>query len=191
MRAFIAIELPPEIKDYLKKLQDKLKTRGAEVKWVEPPNIHLTLKFLGEINEDQSQEIIKIIKDVSSAKPAFDIALGDLGAFPRITSPRIIWVGIDAGAKETRQIAQELEDQISSRLGMPKDPKGFSAHITIARIKSAFNITGLIQDLKNMAGIMPEEKLQFKAAKISLIKSTLTPEGPLYETFQEASLKTI
>lgn len=189
MRAFIAIELPQEIKDYFKNLQDKLKTCGADVKWVEPVNIHLTLKFLGEISEPQTKEIIKIMGNVSSAKPAFDITLGSLGAFPGITSPRVIWVGIDAGAQESKQIAQELEDRLC-RLGIPKDEKGFSAHITIARTKSAFNITALIQDLKNMAGIMPEEKLRFKAAKISLIKSTLTPKGPLYEPLQDTSLKT-
>ncbi len=189
MRAFIAIELPKEISDYLSRLQDKLKTTGADVKWVEPDNIHLTLKFLGEITEAQSKEIIKIMEDTCGINPAFDIALGGLGAFPRITSPRVIWVGIDAGRDEAGKIAQELEDKISG-LGIAKEKKEFSAHLTIARTRSAFNITALIQDLKNLAGIMPEQNLRFKASRISLIKSTLTPKGPLYETLREISLKT-
>jgi len=189
MRAFIAIELPREIKDYLKQLQDKLKTAGLDLKLVEPVNIHLTLKFLGEINEQQTEKIIKAMENVSDTKPAFKISLGNLGVFPKITSPRIIWIGIDVGASETIQIAKELEEKISL-FGIPREEKRFSAHITIARIKSAINIEGLVQNLKHLTGQKQKAELGFQATRISLIKSTLTPKGPLYETLKEVSLKT-
>lgn len=87
MRAFIAIELSKEIKETLRDIQERLKTSGADVKWVESKNIHLTLKFLGEINEGQLDEIIAILNEVSKDKKSFLIRLSSLGAFPKLNFP--------------------------------------------------------------------------------------------------------
>ncbi|MFA5114485.1 MAG: RNA 2',3'-cyclic phosphodiesterase [Candidatus Omnitrophota bacterium] len=188
MRAFVAIEIPEEIKDFLKTLQDKLRRSGADVKWVAPGNIHLTLKFLGEIQDKQAKAVADIMQRVCPSHDDFIIALGELGAFPEITSPRIIWVGLSRGGEEATRLAGQLDEEFSL-LGIPKEKKEFSPHLTIARTRSGLNITSLIQYL-NDCRLMPREaKLQFSSSGVSLIKSNLTPQGPLYEPLKKVNLK--
>ncbi len=190
MRTFIAIPLPQEIKAFLAELQNELKTSGAEVKWVEPENIHLTLKFLGERDDKKIKEISNILEEAVKNKKQFLARLSTLGAFPKITSPRVIWVGIDRGDEETKLIAAELEEKIS-RTGIPKEEKAFSSHITIARTKSSKNIAELIKGLNVCADKLGEEKAEFPVRQIVLYKSTLTPKGPIYQALKEVNLKTI
>jgi len=188
MRTFIAIELPEEIKGYLRRLQDDLKATQADVKWVAPENIHLTLKFLGEVDDRKLDKIIEIIYETAKEKNKFQIRISSLGAFPKIDSPRVIWVGIDAGDKETKGISEELEERIA-KIGIPKEDRPFSSHITIGRTRSSLNREKLVRDLKNRAEL-GAEKLEFYVTKITLFKSTLTPRGPIYEVLKEANLKT-
>jgi 2'-5' RNA ligase len=189
MRAFIAIELPQEIKDSLSKIQEQLKKAGGDVKWVLPKNIHLTLKFLGEIDNTKLNKINEIIEDVIKGKNSFQVRISSIGAFPKINFPRVIWIGIDKGDNETKTIANELEERIA-RVGIPREERPFSSHITIGRTKSTLNRERLVQNLQNLASNFGEENLVFTVKNITLFKSTLTPKGPIYEILKEASLKT-
>lgn len=188
MRVFIAIELPGEIRDALSNLQEQLKASGADVKWVEPQNIHLTLKFLGERDAKLIEKIMQILEEVAKVNHSYRAIISSVGAFPKINFPRVIWVGIDKGDSETKQIAKELEEKIA-RAGIPKEDRPFSTHITIGRVKSPLNRQQLAQDLNNLqlAGL---KTLEFPVTKITLLESTLTPKGPIYEALKEASLKT-
>ena len=188
MRTFIAIELPLEIKNYLSRLQDELKTAGADVKWVKPDNIHLTLKFLGEVDEKKLDKISKIIAETAEGKNKFPARISSLGAFPKTDFPRVIWVGLDTGDKEIKQIAKELEEKIA-KIGIPKEDRPFSSHITIGRLRTPLNRERLVQNLKDKAGL-GGEKLEFYVTKITLFKSTLTPSGPIYEALKETNLET-
>jgi len=189
MRAFIAIELPQQIKDCLSKLQSKLKSANADVKWVDPQNIHLTLKFLGEINDEQLTRISEALETVANGMQQFPVRLSVLGAFPKIDYPRVIWVGIDKGDSQIKDIAEELDKKIE-KIGIPKEDKEFSSHITIGRLKSASNRTNLVQDLISLENKLGGENLEFLVAKITLFKSTLVPLGPIYEVLKIANLKT-
>lgn len=189
MRAFIAIDLPKEIKDYLSLLEAKLKQSGADVKWVMPVNIHLTLKFLGEIDEQKTNQIIQILEEISFRTPQFHLKISDIGAFPNTKSPRIIWIGLAAGNNETKEIAADLEKRIE-RIGIPKEDKPFTSHITIGRIKSNLNREKLIQSLTTLITESDKSNYQFLVTKLTLFKSTLTPKGPIYEAVKETSLKT-
>ncbi len=186
MRTFIAIELPQEIKDFLSHLQQELKSCGADVKWVQPENIHLTLKFLGDVGDEELNKIIEIIEEVAKEKSKFQIRVSSLGAFPKIDSPRVIWIGVDEGDKETKEIAELLEEKIA-KLGIPKEDRPFSSHITIGRTKSNLNLHKLAQELKNKSEL-GGGKIGFEAVKITLFKSTLTPKGPVYEALKETTL---
>ncbi len=188
MRTFIAIELPAEIKDCLSRLQQDLKAAQADVKWVQPQNIHLTLKFLGEIDEKKLDKISGIIEDTCEKKDKFHVCISSLGAFPKTESPRVIWVGIDTGDKEIKQMAKELEQNLA-KIGIPKEDRPFSSHITIGRMRTPLNRERLVQGLKNKAGL-GGQNLEFYVSKITLFKSTLTPKGPIYEALKEASLTT-
>lgn len=189
MRVFVAIELPPEIKDYLAKVQVKLKTANADVKWVNPQNIHLTLKFLGEIDEKQLMEISRILEDTARDRSQFHIRLASFGAFPNIKSCRVIWVGIDKGDAETKEIAKDLEREIE-KIGIPKEERAFSSHITIGRMRSSLNRQKLTQALEKLASDSEGFPAESPVTKITLYKSTLTPQGPIYKILKEVNLKT-
>lgn len=188
MRAFIAIELPKDLKNALSQLQEQLRKTAADVKWVQPDNIHLTLKFLGEIDEKKLDKISLILDKIAISNKCFQISFSTLGAFPKMSSPRIIWVGIEKGDMETKKIACELEGEIE-KIGIPKENRPFSTHITIGRIKSALNQQMLTQELNQLEDYFTEKKLQFKAERITLFKSTLLPEGATYEPLKVINLK--
>jgi 2'-5' RNA ligase len=187
MRTFIAIELPEEIKDALAKLQDKLKDSQADVKWVKPENIHLTLKFTGEIDDEQLTELTKILEKTAGNNSSFQIRLSSVGVFPKINFPRVIWVGMGKGGNETKAIAEDLEERISL-IGIPKEKRPFSCHITIGRVRSSLNRDKLVNSLKAVDSL---ERKEFTVKKITLFKSTLTPKGPAYEILKAVNLKAI
>ncbi|MCX5700884.1 MAG: RNA 2',3'-cyclic phosphodiesterase [Candidatus Omnitrophica bacterium] len=190
MRTFIAIDLPDNIKETLRQLQDKLKASGAEVNWVEPENIHLTLKFLGEIDKALLPKIISVIEAAALSTTQFTAKISSCGAFPKLNFPKIIWLGVDSGADKIKDIARGLEDSLA-QLGVPKEERTFSAHITIGRTKSQQNRDKLIQGLGELGSCLEKDSLEFNVGKISLFKSTLTPNGSIYEVLKEVNLKTI
>ena len=189
MRTFIAIELPQKIIGTLSALQNQLKNTQADVKWVAPENIHLTLKFLGEVDEKKIEKIIQALEETAKDNQPFSIRLCALGAFPKINFPRVIWVGIDAGDEKTKNIAFVLEEKLQ-KLGIPKEKRPFSSHITIGRVRSGINREKLVKELDILQGKrLLQENLEFLATKITLFKSTLTPKGPIYEILKEASFQ--
>lgn len=203
MRTFIALPLPSEIQERLSTIQERLKKNGADVSWVKPHNIHLTLKFLGERDEKMIKSIGEILEQVAGDTQPFYLRLSSPGAFPGINAPRVIWMGIDKGAEETKILAQELEDKIA-RAGIPKEKRPFSCHITIGRVRSGLNIQKLTEELKRIqtqtgdltAGI-PEKpgqdtsRFEFSVDKVILYASTLTPQGPVYQPVKIANLRII
>ena len=189
MRTFIAIELPKNIREALGKLQEQLKKSEADVKWVTPDNIHLTLKFLGEVDDDKIEKINKIIDSVCAENNTYKIYISSLGAFPRIDYLRVIWAGVEKGDSETKKIAKELEEKIE-KIGIPREARPFSSHITLGRTRSALNREKLVKELKSMQEAFEKEDLEFSVSKVTLFKSTLTPKGPAYEVLKEANLKT-
>ncbi|MBI4981658.1 MAG: RNA 2',3'-cyclic phosphodiesterase [Candidatus Omnitrophica bacterium] len=189
MRAFIAIELPAEIKSALASLQTQLKTANADVNWVLEKNIHLTLKFLGERDEKKVNSCIEVLSKVANNHNPFTISFSSLGAFPNTTSPRVIWIGISKGETQIKKIAQELEEEIF-HAGIPKETREFSSHITLGRTRSSINLNKLSEILKTL-GNNSAGNLEVVVKKLTLFKSTLRPKGPLYEIYKEANLKTI
>jgi 2'-5' RNA ligase len=189
MRTFIAIPLPKETKDLLSGLQNQLKSCGADVKWVQPQNIHLTLKFLGEINEEELNKISLILEEIANKISVLTVSIDSIGAFPRINSPRIIWTGLGQGDNEIKILAKELEERLNE-IGIPKEEKPFSSHITLGRMRSGLKIDKLISGLKELTLPQQTQGRKFPVQKIALFKSTLTPKGPVYEILKEANLKT-
>jgi 2'-5' RNA ligase len=187
MRTFIAIELPEEVKEYLRRLQGKLKKCDADVKWVAPQNIHLTLKFLGEIDEKKAGEIEEILTKTARQNPSFQIRASSIGGFPGLSSPRVIWIGIDKGDSEVKNIAKKLETSLEL-IGIPREERGFSSHITIGRTKSSLNRTSLAKLLNELKETPQTENIEFTVNKITFFKSTLTPQGPIYEALKEFQL---
>lgn len=184
IRAFIAISLTKEIQDKILKIQEQLRRSNADVKWVEPENIHLTLKFLGNVEEKKIEKIKGILEKISEEYEKFSMELLKIGAFPKLSNPRVIWIGIEKGKEKLQKTFSDLEEGLN-KVGFKKEEREFSAHITIGRVKSPLNRSKLLEEIKRTNF----ERMNLLVTKISLFKSTLTPKGPIYESLYEADLK--
>jgi len=186
MRTFIAIELSQQIRDTLAQIQSHLKYAGVDVKWVEKDNIHLTLKFLGEVSEEKIKKIKSILDNIGKTVKSFEISLKDIGAFPKIDYPRVIWVGLDKGAKESGELAEKINDSLS-KIGFQKETRDFAAHLTIGRVRSPKNKEALrekIVSISPRSTVHGPQLISF----VALFQSTLTPKGPIYTKLHEAKL---
>lgn len=180
IRSFIAFDIEnPQIVERIAFIQRLLAGTGADIKLVEPENIHITLRFLGNISPRMVENIYEGMRRVVFAP--FDVKIHGLGAFPNTHYPRVIWAGIREGSSQLRGIFNQLEPYLHG-LGFPPDQKGFSPHLTIARVKSGRNRAQLIRCLEENRdydfGIV-------KASCLRLKRSDLTPRGPIYSTLKE------
>ena len=186
MRTFIAVEIPAEIKNKIGRYVDSLRDSSQNVKWVSTENLHLTIKFLGDINEEDVDSLIECMNPVFSDFSSFDLLLEHAGFFPSKNNPRVIWIGSDGGADNLLDIFQELEHCLEV-FGIDRDERMFSPHLTIGRVKRNNNKHGAVT---TFTGDIPEfEPATFRVNSIALIKSTLTPKGPIYEKLYEGKLK--
>ena len=177
IRSFIAVNLNPEIKEYLTSLQAILYIPETKIKWVEKNNLHLTMKFLGYISSEQMELIKLILKEITSRYSPFIIKLSsNMGIFPTYQMPRIIWVGIKEGISELKGLYNYLEDNLFNK-GFPREDKDFSGHITIGRVKFIKDKTNFIQIVKR---ISVNNLLSQEVGSIDLMESKLTPNGPIY-----------
>ncbi|MFH1823448.1 MAG: RNA 2',3'-cyclic phosphodiesterase [archaeon] len=169
MRTFIAIELPSSTRDELKKIQEKFKANpGVSANFVNPENLHLTLKFLGEIPEEKVEQIKKLKIDFKK----FKVNLGKVGVFPSLNYIRILWVSLEPGF-----LIKDLHDKIEEILQAKKDVK-FESHITLARIKNLKSTKDFLKEMKNTK----VNNKEFEVGSIVLKKSTLEPgKLPVYE----------
>src|SRR5262245_65628784 len=145
MRTFIAIEIPSEIKSALAALQDELRRAGADVSWTKPENIHLTLKFLGEVDERRIGEVEKVCVASAAEFQPFTLRLNETGVFPNARQPRILWAGLAGEIEKTVEMRKRLDDGLAL-IGFEREEKDFRPHLTIGRVKSKRQIremTGL------------------------------------------------
>ena len=185
MRTFIAFDLTEETKQGLTSLQSELKKSQADVKWVEPKNIHLTLKFLGEISEQQVDQVREVLNKISSHFKPYEITLSGVGAFPKLEHPRVVWVGIDSGKNETKRIAGVLSAELE-KVGFQKEDREFKSHLTIGRVRGSKNKDTLKSTIQSIS-FAPQSKIPVN--HITLYQSTLTPQGPIYTPLHKSSLQ--
>lgn len=180
IRSFIAFDIDNDA--VLRKITDAqnllIKT-GANLKLVKPENIHITMRFLGNITPPMVEKIFEEMKKVQFTP--FDVKIQGTGVFPHMRYPRVVWVGITEGADQMRSIFSQLEPRLRE-LGFAPDSKGFSPHLTIARVKSGMNKAELVKCISENAnsefGVIRAECLRLK-------RSNLTPKGPVYSTLKE------
>ena len=184
MRLFLAIELETKIKNALRIIQDELKQLGGQVKWVEPNNLHLTIKFLGDVQETKLEPLKTSLQNTAKKFPSFAMEIAGVGVFPNIDHPNIIWVGAKETTGTLTTLATQIEEALDS-LDFQKEKRGFSAHITIGRVKSFKNISHLTEKLNTLT--LPNNLRQSVPA-VTLFKSTLTPQGPVYEVLAQFHL---
>jgi RNA 2',3'-cyclic 3'-phosphodiesterase len=183
MRLFIALPLPKAIEESLGELIFVLKQKGRDVKWVAPKNIHMTAKFLGEVGEDKVEKIKQTVTSIAGRHSAVKSNINQLGAFPNLSRPRVIWIGLQEGIEKLAAIVGDVESEME-QLGFSREEKKFSPHITLGRIREGSQIEELINLLKSYQ-LTPME-LVFD--NLVLFQSTLTPQGPIYTRLCSARL---
>jgi len=176
VRSFIAVNLNPEIKEYLASLQVSLNVPETKIKWVEKNNLHLTMKFLGDMSLEQTELIKSGLKGITSRYIPFIVKLSsNIGIFPTYRMPRIIWVGIKEGVNQLEELYNSIENDLSNK-GFSREDKYFSGHITIGRVKFIRDKNNFIQILKRIE----ISNLSQEVKSIDLMGSKLTPNGPIY-----------
>jgi len=179
MRCFIAIDIDKKNRAALSDLQQQLQSSAGikkiDVKWVNPENIHLTLKFLGEVKDAKIVEICNIVKDIADRHKSFELSIESVGCFGG-RSARVLWVGTDDRSNNLRRLQKDLEEALALA-GWPRETREFSGHLTLCRIrnsKAGIKLAQMTEEYKDFKlGVMP-------ADSVSVYQSQLTPKGPIY-----------
>lgn len=181
VRAFIAVELDEKARELIRDVQTRLKSAGADVKWVKPENAHLTLKFLGDVPEKRLKAVIEALETLTAAASPIPTRLTRLGMFPDRRRPRLLWIGLDDAEGRLTRLAEAVETALGN-VGFKKEDRAFQPHITIARLRSSHNVGALAE---TAAQLSIPCGINQSFASLTLFKSTLTPAGPVYESLKK------
>ena len=180
VRVFVAVELPGDVKAEFAILASSIDALGVRgVRTVRPDGIHLTLKFLGDVNADLVPEIQSAMDDAASRAVPFDLSLGDAGVFPNPGAARVLWVGVAGDFECLNQLRQGVESHLS-KLGFRRERRGFNPHITAGRIRDSVSRA----DRRKVTDTLFSHEYArppIRVENISLIRSTLRPDGAIYE----------
>ncbi len=183
IRSFIAIEISSSVREKIAYLQDDLKKYEERISWTKPDNLHLTLKFLGDVEESQIQLVGESLTTATKGFRPFSFFVKELGAFPNLRRPRVLWLGIENPTGELSKIYSEIEQQLNE-LGFSKGKKRFNPHLTIGRVKSAVS-DEFIEGFKS-AGFEAQE---IEIEQIILMRSELHPKGAIYTPLEKVRLE--
>jgi 2'-5' RNA ligase len=185
IRSFIAIPLSAEIIFRIEKIQKELKTLPADVKWVNSTSIHLTLKFLGNVEEGDIEKIAQGIQNGLKGFKPWSVAVKNMGAFPSLKSPRVVWIGLDDQGCRLVTLQNQIEKEMSN-LGFEKEKRAFSPHLTLGRVRSPKGKNELVKYLLDER----EQILgEIKVDRVILFKSELKPTGAVYSVLKEFTFR--
>jgi 2'-5' RNA ligase len=184
-RTFIAVDISEAIRTNTIALQESLAKTGAEVKWVEPESIHITLLFLGEVDDRELPAICRAVKDISAREAPFALRVAGVGAFPNARHPKILWAGITDGAEALRRLYDDLETKMLDLGCYRKEERGYTPHLTLGRAKAdrdGFTLAPELAKRTDWDGgrTMIEEVLVFS--------SKLERDGPVYTVLGRGEL---
>jgi len=183
MRTFIAVPLPPDSQAMLATLQENLRSSKADVRWTSIQSIHLTLKFLGEIDQAIVPRMAEELRAAVASERRFQLRLRGLGGFPNLSSPRVIWCAVQDG-KENLLSLQQTVDAACVRLAQAPEERGFKPHLTLGRVTGKTNLQRLLECIK----ICPVLESTFTVDHINIYKSVLLPRGAVYNVLENIEL---
>lgn len=180
VRAFLAIDLPETLKKELSKLSKLNSFPKGKFKWVEEENFHITLKFLGNIRENQIKKIEEICREVAKEFKKFELEVGEVGRFPERGKPRVMWLGVEKGSEVLQRLAETLQ-RILKQHKIINEKEDYHPHITFLRIKELEDEEEFEVFVKRIAEVAKDLKgMKFKVNEIILFKSELSSQGPKY-----------
>lgn len=179
MRAFIAAEIPENIRRMVDYFIKEAKTKDLPIRWVDFENLHITLKFMGDVDDKKKEPIAAALTEALKKYPPFNVDLEGAGVFPNARNPRVLWIGVNQGKNELTQLAGDLE-QLATRFGVRREEKRFHPHLTIGRTKAFCKVDAIVAQI-----IKTQE---FPIDTVTFFKSVLKPDGPVYEPLQRFRL---
>jgi len=183
IRCFVAVECGgDELAAKFTDVRRMLEATRADVKFVEPENVHLTLRFLGEIEPSLVEQVSQVVKE-TNFQP-FSARLEGVGVFPNLRRPRVVWAGISEGVSQLAEVWKDVDTKLSG-LGFERERRGFSPHITIGRVRSGRNRERLVEELSTLSDYVFGD---LQVDRVVLKKSVLTPRGPIYTTLAESAV---
>ncbi|HYA48239.1 MAG TPA: RNA 2',3'-cyclic phosphodiesterase [Burkholderiales bacterium] len=184
MRTFVAIDLEAGLKQALEDLIRKLKRTGADVRWVDARGMHLTLKFLGEVEAAAIPGVEQAVKEACSSHAPFPLILRATGTFPAARNPRVLWVGV--AEEPTLMSLQRAAEAGLERLGFPAETRPFHPHLTLGRVKGQARVREATAELDNYHDTVFGE---MTARTLTLFESILKPQGAEYRVVAEFALR--
>ncbi len=182
IRTFIAIEIPDEVKAKMREVQDGLRKSGADVGWVRMEGVHLTLKFLGNVESGRIEELAKAVEEAAAGTGPIELSVGGIGVFPNERSPRVVWLGLSGELEALAGLYEKVEAACEG-LGFKRESRPFKAHLTLGRVKSP---KGRDRLMRAVAEIEKIELGGFTAEAVSVMRSELRPTGAVYTELRRA-----
>ncbi|MDD2421340.1 MAG: RNA 2',3'-cyclic phosphodiesterase [Heliobacteriaceae bacterium] len=179
MRAFFAVGVSRQVAGLADDLQLKLKQAGVKAKWVDPTQLHVTVKFLGEVTPDLAVELAVLAGNKLAGRHAFSLGFGPVGAFPHWRVPRVVWLGVRDEARQLASLFMAVQEAAEA-LGLPREVKPYQPHLTLGRVK-AWPVQGV--PLPIVPPVSPHQ-----VTGLRLVESKLTPQGPVYRVCREIPL---
>jgi RNA 2',3'-cyclic 3'-phosphodiesterase len=183
MRTFVAIPLPNQCREMLGRLQQSLRATEADVRWVAISSVHLTLKFLGEIDPAIVPTMAQAFHEITKFGQALRLRIHGLGSFPNQKNPRVIWCAVSGDTDGLSQLQKEVEN-VCAELGFSSEQHVFSPHLTLGRVKSKRNLQSLLDCIK----IESELECEFVADHFNIYRSTLKPQGAVYTILETIAM---
>src|SRR5262249_23066466 len=180
LRLFTAVSPPPEAQTLAYRAADPLRPGHDNVAWVKRENLHYTMRFLGEVDEDAAARAGLAMREAAAGRQRFGATLGGFGAFPSAKRARVLWIGMLQGAEPMRLLASAL-DQSLTQHGFEPSEEGFEPHLTVGRVRAPGDWTARLLDA-------PTVEARFQVDRLKLVKSVLASGGSRYEAIAEAAL---
>lgn len=183
MRAFLAVDLDESLQDKISEVQKQIGDVNAQIKFVEPENLHFTLKFLGEISKEKAEKISAMIEGKIGNYAPFVISIKGTGVFPHPGYVRVVWLGVEDSGPYSR-IQRDLDEEFV-KMGFKKE-RSYVPHLTIGRVKGAQNKEALLSKINELEDVVIGD---MNVDQLVLKESELTPAGPIYTNLKEFKLK--
>jgi 2'-5' RNA ligase len=189
MRAFFAVNMPLEVKGKLQEEISRLRNllHGGSVRWVRPEGIHLTLKFLGEISNNNLEQFHQVLEREVKRNPFFTLRVGGFGCFPNIRRPRVMWIGITEESGTLTRVQSAIEEKLVP-LGIEKEGRPFHPHLTLGRVRRNISMSELTQIQDVVKEFVVGQIGHFEVSELHLIRSILRPAGAEYSSLGDYPL---
>jgi len=184
IRTFVAIGLPESVLQAIGEAQEKLRQSRLDIRWVRKEGIHLTLKFLGDIDRAVVEKLEAAMTQATKGIAPFSLKGEGIGVFPDLRRARVIWTGVSGDVQALMALHRNLESELRG-LGFPKEKRSFKGHLTLGRAKGRLETTRLVEALEGLDGFQTES---FVVPSLVLFQSTLRPQGAIYTRLAEAPL---